>query len=772
MAESNPNTAENILTRLLKESKQEGQKLVAEKTFAAETVGVRGPRRQFQQIVKTISEGDENVATGYKKQMIASVKSIEAENLPGNVFRDGVKQIISDIMKVVNADVLLAPEAKSDVQDVANQLMRYADSRGKVGARAAATAAGLAKRVRGSLADSLSGKRSFLLRGLGYLLKAPDRKEARAKSIADARLDATQGALDNRAQGKYDPELMRSAASRIRGGADPASPEGKVLVDIRTGINKLVASSVGAEKSRENEYQSDREDASLKAEEGQDLYSPTRLLTGKSANGPDTGAKPKSLWEQFKTSLMEGLVPGILGASLVGLVPTIITALGGAAVIFSAIAAGFVAYEGFKWLMNDPRDINGNPLTTETKVRGGATVGTLAMGSARGVTGTASKLVGVAENAALKFATKPTGLPMTATRSVAGKAATALGTSGKALGTVSKIAKIGGSALSGIGVGMDLYDAANTKNPTRRKLKYAAAALGGAGLAADLTGFGAVLGVPLQIAGGALSLYADYAQPEPESKDEQTPPEESTSPTRTSTGFVSPQTLSTSESVIDSLIDKEGFSPTAVPDGNNMQIGYGDNFWNGQPTSLTNPGRTVTKPEAREQVRRRITNDFEPDVKNHLKRPVTQDQFDALMHLAYNSPSGARKIIAKINKGGAINQADFMTATPLTNPKYKAGLTTRRIHEFAIFNGRAGSPSSGQSAATPMATSTPPATRSAAPLAGASANLAGLERSMNNFFMNTVQNSPAAAPTQSTYVPYRVNPRDDSRQAINTINAV
>jgi GH24 family phage-related lysozyme (muramidase) len=462
-------------------------------------------------------------------------------------------------------------------------------------------------------------------------------------------------------------------------------------------------------------------------------------------------------------------VPGILGAGLVGLVPTIITALGGAAVIFSAIAAGFIAYEGFKWLMNDPRDINGNPLTPEAKNRGDATVGVAGAASVRGVTGTASKLVGVAENAALKFATKPTGLPMTATRTVAGKAATALGTSGKALGIVSKIAKIGGSAFSGIGVGMDLYDAANTKNPTRRKLKYAAAALGGAGLAADLTGIGAVLGVPLQIAGGALSLYADYAQPE--SKDAQTPPEESTSPTRTSTGVASAQTLSTSDSVIDSLINTEGFSPIAVPDGDNMQIGYGDNYWDGRPTSLTNPGRTVTESEARDHARRRITEDFEPDVKNSLTRPVTQDQFDALIHLAYNSPRGAQKIIAKMNKGGAVNQADFMSATPMA-PEYKAGLTTRRIHEFAMFNGRAGSPSSGQSAATPVSTSIPPATRSAAPLAGASANLAGLERSMNNFFMNTVQNSPAAAPMQSNYIPYRVNPRDDSRQAINTINAV
>jgi len=764
-------SAEKALKNLLAASKQQGRRLKAEREYAVESVGVGGTHRTFQEIAKTVSEGDENVATGYQRQMIVSIKSIEAENLPGNVFRDGVKQILDDIMKIVNDDVLLSPEMKGSVQDVANQLIRYADRRGKVGARAAATAAGLAKRVRSSLADTLSGKRSILLRGLGYLLKSPDRKAARAQTIADARLSATEGALGNREQGEYDPQLMRSAASRIRGGAGPTSPEGKVLVDIRTGINKLVTSSVNAEKSRENEYQSDREDASLKAEEGQDLYSPTRLLTGKSDTGPGVdGAKPKGLWESLKTSLVEGLVPGVVGAGLVGLVPTIITMLGGATVIFGAIAAAFASYGLFKWLMNNPTDINGNPLTPEAKVRSGATLGTLGAASVRGVTGPASKLVGVAENAALKFATKPTGLPMTATEKVVGKAATALGTGGKALGTISKIAKIGGSAFSGVGVGMDLYDASTTKNPTRRKLKYAAAALGGAGLAADLTGIGAVLGVPLQIAGGALSLYADYA--EPESKDAQTPAEESTSPTRTSTGFANPQTLSASESVIDSLINKEGFSETAVPDGDKggMQIGYGDNYWDGQPTSLTNPGRIVTKPEAREHVRRRLTEDFEPDVKNSLTRPVTQDQFDALAHLAYNSPKGAQKIIAKINRGGAVNQADFMSATPMA-PKFKAGLTARRIHEFAMFNGRAGSPSSGQSAATPVSTSTPPPTRSAVSLGGESANLAGLERSMTNVFMTTFQNSPAATPTQITYYD-RVNPRDGSRQTINTLFAL
>jgi hypothetical protein len=340
--------AEKALKNLLAASKQQGRRLKAEREYAVEAVGVGGTHRTFQEIAKTVSEGDENVATGYQRQMIVSIKSIEAENLPGNVFRDGVKQILDDIMKIVNDDVLLSPEMKGSVQDVANQLIRYADRRGKVGARAAATAAGLAKRVRSSVADTLSGKRSILLRGLGYLLKSPDRKAARAQTIADARLSATEGALGNREQGEYDPQLMRSAASRIRGGADavgntPTSPEGVVLVDIRTGINALV----DAEKIRENEYQSDREDASLKDEEGQDLFK--SFSPSKMKENDDTKSKLIGGTQSLIGKLMN-LIPGMSTAMkmlpMLSSIATMVTEALGiffASALFATLFAGIIA---------------------------------------------------------------------------------------------------------------------------------------------------------------------------------------------------------------------------------------------------------------------------------------------------------------------------------------------------------------------------------------------------------------------------------------------
>jgi hypothetical protein len=346
--------AEKALKNLLAASKQQGRRLKAEREYAVESVGVGGTHRTFQEIAKTVSEGDENVATGYQRQMIVSIKSIEAENLPGNVFRDGVKQILDDIMKIVNDDVLLSPEMKGSVQDVANQLIRYADRRGKVGARAAATAAGLAKRVRSSVADKFSDSGSFLLRGLGYLLKSPDRKAARAQTIAEARLSATEGALGNREQGEYDPQLMRSAASRIRGGAGPTSPEGKpkgkptspegeVLVDIRTGIDILVAAS----GRTEDEYQSDREDASLKDEEGQDLFK--SFSPSKMKENDDTKSKLIGGTQSLIGKLMD-LIPGMSTAMkmlpMLSSIATMVTEALGiffASALFATLFAGIIA---------------------------------------------------------------------------------------------------------------------------------------------------------------------------------------------------------------------------------------------------------------------------------------------------------------------------------------------------------------------------------------------------------------------------------------------
>jgi len=304
MAEYDLDAAEKTLKALLKQAKQQGRKLTAEREFAVETVSVGGTHRQFQEIARSVSEGDETVATGYQRQMIVAIKSLEAENMPGNVFRDGAKQIIDDIMKVVNADVLLSPEAKREVEDVASQLIRYAERRGQVHRRIANTSTRLAKRVYSSFADSLSNKQSILLRGLGYLLKTPERRQERAKIIAETRQAATEGAIGAREQGEYDPELMTQAARRLRGDrGEPTSPEGRVLVDIRDGITKLV----NATERSEEEYQQKQEADAARAEEGQEIF---KSFSDKSPSKIKTDTDTKNRTQGLIGSLLN-LIPGM-----------------------------------------------------------------------------------------------------------------------------------------------------------------------------------------------------------------------------------------------------------------------------------------------------------------------------------------------------------------------------------------------------------------------------------------------------------------------------
>ena len=99
-------------------------------------------------------------------------------------------------------------------------------------------------------------------------------------------------------------------------------------------------------------------------------------------------------------------------------------------------------------------------------------------------------------------------------------------------------------------------------------------------------------------------------------------------------------------------------------------IGYGNTFYaNGKPVKM---GDKITKLEA-ESLLVIVVNQFASRVLNVLKKPVTQNQFDALVSFAYNTGIGnfsrstlLRKVnanpndatiageFAKWNKGGGV----------------------------------------------------------------------------------------------------------------------
>ena len=144
--------------------------------------------------------------------------------------------------------------------------------------------------------------------------------------------------------------------------------------------------------------------------------------------------------------------------------------------------------------------------------------------------------------------------------------------------------------------------------------------------------------------------------------------------------------LSMSEEGYTSLLRSEGFRDQAYKDTRGVwTIGVGETQWDGKPVSQSNPGRKITPEEALAKMKERVKKDFEPMVRRWLKIPITQSQFDSLVHLVYNSPKGAKKIIDKMNGGEQITQDDFMKATVIK--ENEKGLVTRREEEFAMFTG-------------------------------------------------------------------------------------
>jgi hypothetical protein len=220
-----------------------------------------------------------------------------------------------------------------------------------------------------------------------------------------------------------------------------------------------------------------------------------------------------------------------------------------------------------------------------------------------------------------------------------------------------------------------------------------------------------------------------------------------------------------------SLITSERFRPTAYQDTRGRwTIGIGETQWDGKPVSPNNPGRAITRDEAIEHMKMRVKKDFEPIVKKKLKKPVTQGQFDSLVHLAYNSPKGSGKIVDKFNKGEEITQADFMEATEIK--ENERGLVTRRQNEFAMFASNVEpnvTPPNTLGAPVPSTTSL----RAAAPVATGTTQLAAAQGAAPVMVVASNNQNVGGGGASQTPIPVPIRPRPDNTvAAIQNINAV
>ena len=103
------------------------------------------------------------------------------------------------------------------------------------------------------------------------------------------------------------------------------------------------------------------------------------------------------------------------------------------------------------------------------------------------------------------------------------------------------------------------------------------------------------------------------------------------------------------------------------------------------------PGQSITEPTA-EDILRRDVNRFEEGVSQRVQVPIDQNQFDALVSLAFNIGLGAfgnSTVLKRLNNNDYIGAADAITwwnkATVNGVKTEVAGLTRRRAAEKALF---------------------------------------------------------------------------------------
>ena len=136
------------------------------------------------------------------------------------------------------------------------------------------------------------------------------------------------------------------------------------------------------------------------------------------------------------------------------------------------------------------------------------------------------------------------------------------------------------------------------------------------------------------------------------------------------------------------ITDFEGFSakpylcPAKIP-----TIGYGNTYYpDGKRVTLLD--KEITKVQAFEMFKT-IADRFASVVSKLVTSPLNQNQFNALVSLAYNIGTGnfaSSTILKKVNK----NHNDITIALEFkkwnkVNKKEVAGLTKRRIYEANIY---------------------------------------------------------------------------------------
>ena len=147
-----------------------------------------------------------------------------------------------------------------------------------------------------------------------------------------------------------------------------------------------------------------------------------------------------------------------------------------------------------------------------------------------------------------------------------------------------------------------------------------------------------------------------------------------------------PESMSVSNKGVDLICEFEGKRLIAYDDGVGIwTIGFGTiKYPNGVRVKK---GDTCTLEQAKEYMRHDLI-EFEHTVNISVKVSLTQNQFDALVSLAYNIGSNAFKsstLVKKLNAGDYKGAADQFNVWVNAGGKRMQGLVNRREKENVLF---------------------------------------------------------------------------------------
>ena len=147
-----------------------------------------------------------------------------------------------------------------------------------------------------------------------------------------------------------------------------------------------------------------------------------------------------------------------------------------------------------------------------------------------------------------------------------------------------------------------------------------------------------------------------------------------------------PELMSVSNKGVDLICEFEGKRLAAYDDGVGIwTIGFGTiKYPNGVRVKK---GDTCTLDQAKEYMRHDLI-EFEHTVNSSVKVPLNQNQFDALVSLAYNIGSSAFKsstLVKKLNTGDYQGAADQFNVWINAGGKRMQGLVNRRDKEKLLF---------------------------------------------------------------------------------------